>query len=350
MAQIKAHEVDRWLDRPDPAIRMVLVYGPHRGLVAEQAARYARSTGIAPDDPFAVIRLEPGAIAGDPGRLIDELLSVPMFGGNRLVWIRDAGGAGKEVAAALETLASTLPEQSFLLAEAGDLKKGAPLRKAFEDSPAAMALPCYDDDVRALDRLLDEALSAAAQDMTLAARQALRTMISGDRLAARAEIEKLLLYCHGQERIDVEDVLASAGDISSLSLDGICDLVLAGQLAGFDRAYARAVASGVQPQAILASLSRQLQMLQLLRHKVEHAGVSPRDAVAAARPPIFFSRRNQVAAALAALDGASLTRMLARVRQATLASRSGGALAAATVHRTLLSLGLEIARGERRAS
>ena len=94
MAQIKAHEVDRWLERPDPAIRMVLVYGPHRGLVAEQAARYARSTGIAPDDPFAVIRLEPGAIAGDPGRLIDELLSVPMFGGNRLVWIRDAGGAG----------------------------------------------------------------------------------------------------------------------------------------------------------------------------------------------------------------------------------------------------------------
>ncbi len=350
MAQKKAHEVEGWLARPDPQIRMVLIYGPHRGLVAERAASYARSIGIAADDPFAVRKFDGAAIAGDTARLIDELQSIPMFGAQNLVWVRDATPAAKEIAIALETLGGKLSGDVALLVEAGDLKKGAALRAAFEKSPDAMALPCYADDGRALDRILDEALSSASLTMTLEARQAFRSLISGDRLAARAEIEKLILYCHGQGRIETGDVLACAGDISVLSLDGIADLILAGKVAEFDRAFSRAVASGTQPSALIGALQRQLQQLQQLRHMVDRDGLTPRNAVAAARPPVFFARREQVTAALAALDAAMIARMLARLQQAMPASRNSGALAVAAAHRSLLSLCLEAARSERRAS
>ncbi|TIR75123.1 MAG: DNA polymerase III subunit delta, partial [Mesorhizobium sp.] len=37
MAQKKGYEVDSWLARPDPAMAIVLLYGPDRGLVAERA-------------------------------------------------------------------------------------------------------------------------------------------------------------------------------------------------------------------------------------------------------------------------------------------------------------------------
>ena len=34
MAQKKAHEVDGWLSRPDDSIKIILFYGPDRGLVS----------------------------------------------------------------------------------------------------------------------------------------------------------------------------------------------------------------------------------------------------------------------------------------------------------------------------
>ena len=36
MVQIKSAEIDRILTRPDPAVRLVLIYGVDEGLVAER--------------------------------------------------------------------------------------------------------------------------------------------------------------------------------------------------------------------------------------------------------------------------------------------------------------------------
>ncbi|MDO9306698.1 MAG: DNA polymerase III subunit delta, partial [Mesorhizobium sp.] len=91
MSQKKAHEVEAWIARPDPAVRVVLIYGPDRGLVSERAAAFAMRTGLPLDDAFAVIRYDASDLEQDPGRLIDEARMVSMFGGERLIWIRNAG-------------------------------------------------------------------------------------------------------------------------------------------------------------------------------------------------------------------------------------------------------------------
>ena len=91
MAQKKAHEVDGWLARPDAAIKIVLLYGPDRGLVSERAKLFAGKTGLPPDDPFSVVRLDASEVEQQPGRLIDEARTVPMFSDRRLVWVRNAG-------------------------------------------------------------------------------------------------------------------------------------------------------------------------------------------------------------------------------------------------------------------
>jgi DNA polymerase-3 subunit delta len=349
MAQKKAHEVDSWLARPDGAIRFVLIYGPDRGLVAERAAAFAAAAGFSADDPFSVLRLDAAEIAGDPGRLPDELAAIPMFGGRRLVWLRGASG-GKELADIVTRIAARPPAEACLLIEAGDLKKGAPLRSAFEAAGSAMALPCYGDDSRAVERLLDDSLSAAGMTIGLEARQAFRNMLGGDRLATRGEIEKLLLYCHGRDRIEVADVMASAGDVSSLSLDSVVDRVLSGEAAGFDRDFARALAAGSGPFTILAAMMRQMQQLQVLRHRMERGRETATAVVGTARPPVFFSRRPVITRALSAWNGQALARALERLQDAVMETRTGGALAAASCHRVLLSLCLESARLARAAA
>ena len=45
MAQVKAHEVERYLKKLSPAHRVFLVYGPDAGLVSERAAQLAKASG-----------------------------------------------------------------------------------------------------------------------------------------------------------------------------------------------------------------------------------------------------------------------------------------------------------------
>jgi DNA polymerase-3 subunit delta len=71
--------------------RIVLVYGPDRGLVSERAAQVADKTGVDLTDDFSVLTLEASDLNGDPGRLADEFGAISLFGGDRLVWIKNAG-------------------------------------------------------------------------------------------------------------------------------------------------------------------------------------------------------------------------------------------------------------------
>lgn len=218
MAQKKAHEVDGWLSRPDPKTTIVLFYGPDRGLVAERARAFAVATGLPLDDPFSVVRLEAGEIEKDPGRLVDEARTVPMFSPRRLLWVRNAG-SHKAVADEVKTLIGDPPRDAIVLIEAGELKKGAPLRAAVEAGAKAIALPCYADEGRDIDVVIDSELDRAGMTISLDARQALRRNLGGDRLVSRGEIAKLLLFAHGRREITVDDVQATTGDVSALSVD-----------------------------------------------------------------------------------------------------------------------------------
>ncbi|TJV17876.1 MAG: DNA polymerase III subunit delta, partial [Mesorhizobium sp.] len=173
MAQKKGYEVDSWLARPDPRVSIVLLYGPDRGLVAERARAFAGKTGLPLDDPFSVVRLDGSEVDRDEGRLLDEARTVPMFSDRRLLWVRNASGQ-KALADDVKALTAEPARDAIILIEAGDLKKGVGLRAIVEVADIAMALPCYADEARDIDTVIDDELRKAGMSMTLEARQALR--------------------------------------------------------------------------------------------------------------------------------------------------------------------------------
>ncbi len=317
--QIKAGEIDGWLKRPDRRIAGVVVYGPDRGLVAERGRIFAEACGVPLDDPFSVIRLQAAEIDADPGRLLGELRTLAMFAARRLVWVRDAG-AQKELVEALATIEAGETD-AILLVEAGDLRKSSPLRTAAEGGRQTIALPCYADDSRSLDALIDADCTAAGKTLTLDARAALRARLGGDRLASRGEIEKLLLYAGEATRIEAEDVEAIIGDASAQSVDAVVDAVLNGDVAGFDRAFSKAIQSGQHPFVALSAMMRQFQSLVLMRAAMDRDGKSAAAAVSAARPPVFFVRKGLVETALQRTGGNALAAGLERLQAAVLATR-----------------------------
>ncbi|MGO7565191.1 DNA polymerase III subunit delta, partial [Rhizobium johnstonii] len=67
-----------------------VIYGPDRGLVSERASLLSARSGVSLDDPFSLTKLDIGDLQKDPGRLVDEVQSIGLFGGEKLIWIRVA--------------------------------------------------------------------------------------------------------------------------------------------------------------------------------------------------------------------------------------------------------------------
>jgi len=326
MAQKKAHEVDAWLARPEPSRRIILIYGPDRGLVSERTRQFAMATGLSLDDPFSVIRLDASVLDQAPGRLESEARTIPMFAGRRLIWVGNATGQ-KALVDDLKQLIQSPAEDTLVLVEAGDLKKGSPLRASVESADCAMALPCYADDTRSIESLIDQELGRENLRISLDAREALKASLGGDRLASRGEIAKLALYALGEGQIGLDDVRAVIGDVGAISTDDVIDAVLGGKRQRFETAFSRYISAGSPPFMLLNAGMRQFQALQIMKAVMERDGKSAAAAVASARPPVFFSRRPLVESVLKSWAPETLERTLALLQRAVLQSRQTPALA-----------------------
>src|SRR5262245_10474810 len=264
MTAIKPPDVDRFIAKPDPSQPVVLVYGPDTGLVRERVNALVRASVDDPGDPFALARIEGDELASNPGRLVEEAHTVPLFGGRRAVLVK---AGSRNIAPAVQAVVAAPSHECRVIIEAGNLNKSSPLRALCEKAKVAAALPCYVDNDRALALLIDEEMHTNGLTIASDARDALIALLGADRLASRNEIRKLVLYARGQKNIVLDDVMAVVADASQIALDGLVDAVFAGRTVETDGEFGKARASGSSPAAIVSEAIRQAASL----HQMELA-------------------------------------------------------------------------------
>lgn len=346
MVDIKSHEFEGFLAKSARHYRMFVVYGPDRGLVAERAGAIAGTTGVDLNDGFALIRLDVSDIQSDPGRLVDEVNAFGLFGGEKLIWVRGAANE-KQLVDGLSHLAANPPEGSYLLIEAGDLKKGSALRKVAEGERSIACIACYQDDARALNALIDTELSAANLRITPAARELLVESIGGDRIASRNEIQKLVLYCMKDDLIDERHVLEIVGDASAVSTDEVVDAVLSGDPDGFLHAIQKVIASKTAVFLVLQGTMKQIQLLETMRLEMEERQQQAAQVMQTLGRGIHFKRKPIIEKALRNWNSADLARESARLNAAILQSRQNAPLEDNLAIQTLLATTLQSARRNR---
>lgn len=343
MAQLKAHEFDRFLGGQSRTYRLYLLYGPDRGLVSERATALANRSGVDLDDAFSLVRLDADALRSDPGRLVDEAAAIGLFGGARLIWLKGAGN-DRGLADAVAAVAAGPAGASTVLIEAGDLKKGAPLRKVVEDSAEALAIPCYADEERGIQALIDAELAAAELRITPAARERLAESLGGDRLASRGELRKLALYCMETGQVTEDDVIAIVGDASAVSVDAAVDAVLVGDVDALDLALQRLEASKTGAAAVLLAVQRQFQALDAMKAEAEAKRLPPATVLQSMGRGLHFRRKPLVEAALGRWGAAGLARALNHLQRAVLEARRSPRLEADIVRQALMAVALQSRR------
>jgi DNA polymerase-3 subunit delta len=340
MTALKTAEIDRFLARPDPARPIVLVYGPDAGLVRERVDALVKASVDDVSDPFAFVRIEGDDLSANPSRLVEEAHTVPLFGGRRAVLVK---AGSRNIAGAVETVIAAPSAECRIIIEAGDLKKSSPLRAAVEKAKVAVALPCYVDDAAAIGRLIDEELRAENLTIAADARALLASLLGGDRMASRNEVRKLALYARGQGKIEVGDVMAVVADASAVALDGVLDAAFAGRTPEADAEFAKARADGSSPAAIISAAIRHVANLHKMRLAVED-GDSPDFAMQRGAPPVHFSRKDAVGAALRLWTAPRLVRVMGQLGEASLEARRTAPLAEAIAQRALLNIAMSARR------
>ena len=337
MVAIKAADVDAFVARPDPARRVVLVFGPDAGLVGERVRAILAASVDDLNDPFALARLEGEELIAEPSRLTEEALTMPLFGGRRAVWVK---AGSRNIAPAVEALlgdplfAGATPACRVAI-EAGDLRRNAPLRVLCERAKNAAALPCYADSERDRARLIDEEMRTAGLSLAPDARAVLIPLLGGDRAASRSEIQKLAVYARGRDQVGVEDVAAVVSDASALTIEDIVDAAFAGKPGELETQLAKARVAGTAAGSILFNAQRQLAQLHKWRFAIEQGRGFSLDAV---QPPVPFRRRPLVEAALKAWSAARLATAMAQLADAVLDARRNPALADTITERALLAI------------
>jgi DNA polymerase-3 subunit delta len=265
----KRPEIDRFLARPDAAVRAVLLHGKDRSGVAERAQVLGRTVVADLNDPFNVTLLTEGDIDAGDGRLEDALAAMSMMGGRRLVRVRLGGsvktGVDKALAEALKQHADgAFNPDSLLVIEADALGRDSALRKAAEAATGAAAIACYEDETGDVARMTREALAADKVGLTADALERFVARLPRERGLMRQEIERLALYIGpGSGRtLDLEGLEAHLGVEPDASLQDAALDAFGGRAEKAQGALRRAFAEGESAVSALRQLSLQLQKLR----------------------------------------------------------------------------------------
>jgi DNA polymerase-3 subunit delta len=342
MTALTARDIDAFLAKPDPARPIVLIFGADTGLVRERADAVMAASVDNIDDPFSVVRLEGDDLASEPSRLVEEAMTVPMFGGRRAIRVR---AGSRSFISAIEILAASPPQDCRIVIEAGELRRDAPLRSLCEKVKTAAVIACYPDTARDLDRLIDQELGQAKLRITPDARAALASLLGGDRQASRNELRKLALYTLGKGEVTLDDISEIVTDASAaLQIDPIVDAAFAGKTTDVETNFVRAVSAGLHPSVVIAAAQRQVMALHKTRLAIDDGSSDVGRALESGFARLHFSRKTAVETALRNWTGPRLSNVIAQLAEAAFAMRQQASMAQTIAHRALVAIAVNARR------
>lgn len=343
----KRPDIDRFLARPDAAVRAAVIYGRDRGVARERGDILARR--LVPDinDPFDVAVLTDTDLESDPARLEGELAALSMMGGRRLVRLRLTGekaATDKAAAAALKAHdAGELNPDAFFLVEAGALGRDSALRKAAETAKAAVAIPCYEDEAGDVARMAREALRAEGVGLTGEALELFVSRLPRERGVARQEIERLALYIGpgSNQTLDAEGLEAFLGVEPEASLFDAAADAFGARAGPAQAALRRAFAEGESGPAAVRAAGLHLGKLRRAV-TLARSGADLKEAAKAAG--VFWKQEREFLRQARAWSLSELDGVQGEVLEADRACKRAGSFDALIAERLLLTVAMKARR------
>ena len=298
--------------------RAVLLFGPDTGGGVEMAAALCRAGG-------GDVHRTPaqGARAADLAALLG---AATLFG--PAAWVRLEGATDAHHGLVADLLERPFAHGARLVITAGDLKKTSKLRKLFAGRDDCVSGPLYLLGERERTAFARKTLEALGTPLAREAAGDIAAWLSGDRALAARACEALSLHALGRvdaaarvtretaaARVTREDIAAVLAPVDERGIAEPIEAALDGDAAAASRAFAARLAAGESHVGMARIFAQRLFRLREIA-AMHAAGTAPRDAVARAKPPVFWAdkarregqvrrwRPEAIDTALAAIDAA----------------------------------------------
>jgi len=286
--KIAAGQAERYCRSLPADVQATLIYGVNDGLVRVRSDLCVRSVLDDDKDPFRFTEFDAQRFRADPALFHDETSALSLLGGRRVMRIRRASD---QVAGVIETFLEYAVDTMLVVVDAGALGPRSSLRKLFEHSKLAAAIPCYEDSDADIERFMHEYSHKNDIEIDHDAGLWLISHIGRDRKQIEAAFNKIDLYASsgnaGQKtRITLDIVRTCVDDATSASLEILVNAVLQGRSDVVDRALDHVYREGTAPIGVLRALSRHLRRLDLATSLLA-SGLDATTIIKSLRPPVF---------------------------------------------------------------
>ncbi len=333
-------EIARAVDKPDPALRLLLLHGPDEAGSRALGARLEAALGT----DYERIDLSPGDLRADPARLADEAAATSMFGTATLIRISGIADESAEAVAALfEAPAAGNP----VLAYANALRKDSKLLKLVEASPLALHFASYPMEDRDAENEAQALFKAEGLRPSRDSIRALTDAAAGDRAILAGEIAKLALYLDATpehpKAVEPAAVAALVSGLSESDLGALVNAVFGGRLAEAERQMANAELDGITGIPLIRAALRRLHLLAELRAEID-TGQSIETAIATRGKSVFWKDRPSLGDQLGRWRTPALLRAITALVEAERRIKRSGSAGDIVAAETLLALARHAAR------
>lgn len=289
--KLQPRDAAGFLDRPDPRIPALLIYGADPMRVAERRSRViAAQVGPQGDAEMRLTRMQGSELRREGAAAVtDALKAQGFFPGPRAVLVDEASDQATDALKA--ALADWAEGDALLVVTAGALTAGSRLRKLFEGDRRALCLAVYDDppgeaEVAAMLRAegLANLPDATARDLVALA----QVLEPGD---FRQTLTRIALYKLGDPApLTPAELSELVPQSIEAGVDDAIEVLAEGRVAELAPILSRLAAQGVMPVTLCLAAARHFRML----HALLCAPGGAAQGIATLRPPLYGARRDRL--------------------------------------------------------
>lgn len=196
-----------------------LLYGPEESVANYRFNVIAKKIVSDLSDPFSVVNISKDRLKESKSTLFDEFYSISMFGGRRLISIKDGDNTISEYLDEIsKNFNNSAKENNFILIQASELNPASSLRKFAENSPNFASIACYEDDEKTIKTFIEAILKKSQIVFDNDVIMSLMNKFGKNRQIILAEIEKIVTFLGSTKRLTtdiVEKLIKVESEISA---------------------------------------------------------------------------------------------------------------------------------------
>ena len=265
---------------------LCLLYGENFGL-KKDIREFIKITIKQEDDNVEILSLYEDEILNDDKNFYNLIYSGSLFSNKKIVTIHEASD---KIVKKINDIYDNNPKNVFIIIFSEILEKKSKLRNFFEKNKNTICIPCYQDNEKNLEIILQNEIKKNNISLSREAINLIIEKANSDRLNLKNEIEKIKSFSLNKKKLELDEIkflINFSGDYKSDILINEC---LCGNISQYKKIVSEIYIGTINQILLLRILSNKTQRLLNLKEK-ESETKDLDNLINSSKPPIFWKEK-----------------------------------------------------------